>query len=506
MRFRFVAFWALIALVATACGARLSEDERVAAIQHEVGSGGGGGSGGDSQQSGSTPGAGGGTTGAADAGASSGSAVGSGGSAVAVPDAGGTSPDAATAAPSGGSQTGSGGDQSPGGNQNQATEEDTCTPGGDSDVGISGSEIRVATIADVTGPSPGLFKSAHQAVQAYANFVNSNGGVCGRGLAVDALDAKTDSGGNRAAVLDACNKDFALVGSMSAFDDGGAQAIDDCGIPDITSIPTSPERISAEWAYPVFPNRQDMLGVGGPTFIAQKFPDAVKKAGILWLNAAVTRSNAEARKNAWRSVGFDFIYEQEVQVLEANYTPFVLDMMDAGVEYVTMVADQNSIDRLLDAAGQQGFEPVWDWDSVAYDPGFITLTEGTAEGSWVFINASMFEESGGNPEMASYLEWLERSFPGAEPDYFGQYAWSAAALFVEKVRELGPEPTRAALRDALKKVKSWDGNGMHGPHNVGDKIPTTCFMYMQIKNDQFVRQHPNGANTHDCDLAGHWTA
>jgi len=379
-----------------------------------------------------------------------------------------------------------------------------CRPGEATSVGVTPKEITIAVVSDITGPSPGLFKSTHQAVQAYASKVNSEGGICGRALKVLKLDARTESGGNRAAVLDACNQAFAMVGSMSAFDDGGAAEVDNCKIPDVTAIPTSPQRVNAQSTYPVFPNRQDLIPLGSPTYIKNTFGDeVVKKAAVLYLNATVTRGNALARRDAWETIGFDFVYEREVQVFEANYTPFVQDMKDQGVQYVTMVADTNSIARLLKAAKAQGFQPkVWDWDSVAYDPGFLELAGDAAEGSYVFVNTKMVEEASGNPEMALYAEWLSKSAPGAEPTYFGLYAWSAAALFVEEMRALGPSPTRQALLDKLKGATSWDGHGIHGVHNVGAKTPSTCFLYMRVQGGKFVRSYPQAANTLDCDLAG----
>ena len=80
-----------------------------------------------------------------------------------------------------------------------------------------------------------------------------------------------------------------------------------------------------------------------------------------------------ARKEAWESAGFRFVYESEVQVLEANYTRFVQEMRDRGVQYVTMVSDYQSIVRLQKSMKQQGYVPkIRSWDSVAYDAGYLS--------------------------------------------------------------------------------------------------------------------------------------
>lgn len=479
---RMLVLLTVLMLTAAACGARLSDDQRAAGISVDAAGAvtGDGTATGDALTDGGT----------VEDGAVPGAVTGGG-------DGGG-------GGAGGGAVTGGGGATGDGDPGETATEGgETCTPGGSSDTGVSPNQVTVAVGVDLTGPAPGLFKGAQQAVQAHANRINSEGGVCGRAIKVVTFDTKTDAGANRAAVLDACDQAFAMVGSMSAFDSGGASAVEECGIPDISAIIVNSERLDTSWSYPAFPSRQDILAIGQSTYIKQQFPEVIDKAAILWLNTAVTRNNADARRKAWEEIGFEFIYQREVQVLEPNYTPFVLDMQNAGVEYVTMVGDNNSIVRLLKSARQQGWAPtVWDWDSVAYDPRFVQNADGAADGSYVFINSAMVEEAQHTPEMASYVEWVDRSFPGARPDYFGTYGWSAMGLFAEKLRELGPDPTREALRDALAGTESWDGNGVHGAHRTGEKLPGTCFLYMQIQGGEFVREHPSEPGTWDCDLAG----
>jgi ABC-type branched-subunit amino acid transport system substrate-binding protein len=195
-------------------------------------------------------------------------------------------------------------------------------------------------------------------------------------------------------------------------------------------------------------------------------------------------------------VGFRFIYEAEVQVLEANYTRFVSEMESRGVQYVTMVADYQNIVRLQKTMRQQGYVPkVRDWDSVAYDEDYLADPE-AVEGSFVFINTAMVEEASSNPEMKLYTDWLARASPGAKPDYFGLHAWSAYRLFQKLAAQIGPDLTRRKLFDALKATREWDGNGLHGPHQIGAKLPTVCNLYIEVRGGAFRRMAP--ASGLDC--------
>ena len=467
-----VAIFAVLALVSNACGSRLTTQERATAISALVGRGGGGGSSG-------TSGSGLGTTGG---------------------DAG-TTTNNGTVGGSGGSSGGGGGSSgsSGGGGQIVASSAGTCakaTSGG-KDPGITASSIKIATLADISGVQPGLFQSAHDAAKAAAAYINSQGGICGRQVVADLKDSKTDSGGNRAAMEDACANDFAVVGSVSAFDDGSAQPGQACGIPDITAVSTNRAKYNATNTFPAYPNGGPYLGTSSAKYIAKAYPNAIKHAAILWLNQAVAVSNAAARQKAWAAVGFNWVYKQEVQVLQASYTSFVSDMKRMGVQYVTFVGDYQNIVRLQQSMKQQSWEPqVRDWDSVAYNPQYLQTDPQAVEGSFVFVNTSMIEEANSNPEMKLYLTWLQRIAPGSVPDYFGIWAWSAYRLFQKLATQIGPNITRAKLMSALKATSTWNDYGMHGPSQIGAKKPTVCTLYMQVKNDKFSRMWP--ASGFDC--------
>jgi ABC-type branched-subunit amino acid transport system substrate-binding protein len=467
---RTIVLLAVIALFATACGSRLSEQERAQAISGVT--------------TGATAAGGGATTGA-----TVGTAAGTSGAA-----AGGSS-----AGTTGGATVGGGaaGGPAAGGATTGTTNVGTCaraTKG--TDTGLTASKVTVATLADISGVQPGLFQSAHQAAQAASAYINSTGGICGRQIEPLLLDSKTDSGGNRSAMLEACDKAFAVAGSMSAFDDGSADPGQKCGIPDITAITTNAAKYNSTNTYPAYPNGPKAIGTTSARYIAKRFPDVIKKAAILWLNQAVTKNNADLRQKAWESVGFKFIYTAEVQVLEANYTRFVQEMRSRGVQYVTMVADFQNIVRLQKAMKQQGYIPkVRDWDSVAYDPDYLTEAD-SVNGSFIFLNTASFEEANANPEMKLYVDWLQKAAPGATPDYFGLYAWSAYRLFQKLATQIGPNLTRTKMLAALRATKTWNGNGLHGPHQTGAKLPTVCNLYVQVKDAKFQRMAP--ASGFDC--------
>ena len=91
---------------------------------------------------------------------------------------------------------------------------------------------------------PGLFETAQQGTQAFVKYFNDTvpDGICGRSLVLKTYDSRTDAGADQQAYTTACDEVFAMVGSQSAFDSGGAKTAQNCGLPDLRASAVTVER------------------------------------------------------------------------------------------------------------------------------------------------------------------------------------------------------------------------------------------------------------------------
>jgi ABC-type branched-subunit amino acid transport system substrate-binding protein len=363
--------------------------------------------------------------------------------------------------------------------------------GGATDTGITANKIKIANVSDISGPVQGLFESAQQAVKAYVSYVNSSGGVCGRTLELMALDSRTDSRGDQEGTAQACSQAFALIGSMSAYDQGGAATASGCGIPDLRAVTVTIQRQQVAVSYGVNSNKINFQSSAVPDYFKSKYPDAASKAAFLYLSSEVTKQNEASFAKAFTSRGFNFIYEQAIDVADFNYAPYVVQMKDRGVRYVQWLGSHQHAARLLQAMKQQGFKPdAFVMDPVAYDANFVKQAGAAAEGVSVFTNTALLEEGGNNKEMQLYRSWLARVAPGGVPDYFGFYAWGAAKLFVELAAKVGPNLTRKALLDAVKGTHDYTANGLFAPQDVGGKHTSKCWAFIRLQGGRWVREAP----------------
>ena len=472
---------ALALLVPTACGgSEVSPKEALAANQSILGQGSGSGT---------------------DTTASDGTAAGTGttGSSVDAPTAGSTG---AAATGTGSTATGStaagstaGKPKAKGGGGAAPSASGASCAGFKNQTGITDSTITIGNSSDISGPVPGLFSSAQQATKAYVAYFNSRSNICGRKLSLINLDSRTDAGADQQSYQKLCDQTFAAVGSMSAFDSGGAATAQSCGLPDVRAAAVTAARNQCSTCFGAESSGDHEFSNSVPDFFVKNYHDASQKAAFLYLNAGAAAENAKTQQTVETQRGMSFVYSAGIDVAEFNYGPYVQQMKDKGVRWVQFLGGYQQAVRLAQAMQAANFKPdIFLLDPTAYDAGFVKSGGSAVDGTIIFIMFTPFEES--QTEVNLYKQWLQQVAPGATPTFFGLFAWSAAKLFVEQAAALGGQLTRASLVAKLKGVDNWTANGLHAPMSIGGKHAPSCIRFLQLKGGKWT---PLGSTSYQCD-------
>ncbi len=452
MKIRVAALCCAFALVATACGSRLSDDELAT----------GGGTASASGPSASTDGAGGaGGTGSA------GISDGEGGPRIGT-----------LAVPCGK------GEQAP----TQPTE---------AVEGVTADTIKIAVISDKAGQVKVPTASIEESMQAYVDWCNGFGGINGRKLELTKIDSKLFS--HLEATKEACNAGvLAIVGSGSVTDNQGAQLMVDCGLVEVPAYTATAAKGLSDNVVAPLPNPSNFYPIGGAEWVKQEHPKAVKKAAILASSIETATVQAERIKKGYEAQGYDFVYDKTTGVIQESYATEASEMKAKGVEWVTMVSATSETAKLLRDMKTQGFEPeVIDLGQQYYDPDL--LAEPGSEGAIVQLNTVPFEEVDDSPALQAYLDAYDKLGTKVEPTSLGVQAFSAGLLFSTAAKALGNDLTRPKLLEELKTIHTWDGGGLHFLADPGANKSSSCFMYMEVKGGKFERLWPKKAATFDCD-------
>lgn len=371
-----------------------------------------------------------------------------------------------------------------------------CTPQGASDVGIDASSVTVGQVNTISGPVPGLSRTAVNGVRAYVAYKNSQGGVCGRELRLVNGDDRLDSGQNRAEHARLMERVFAFVGGWSVVDDGGASVLNGTNVPDV-GLSISNARV--ELANNFSSNPVALEGSGFVEILEHvKATYGVTSAGVVWGAQAVSRARAQGFIADLNRLGMRVVVQKEVQITESNYVPVAQELENAGAELVITTLEITGIARLAQALEQVGYKPkVPFYGAQSYGEQLINLAGSAAEGAILGLNHPIIEEVGtGNAGLDTFVEWYERVNPGQPIDFFSFQGWVATDMFADALLAAGPAPTRDSVLAALRQQTRFDADGLVAPFNPAQKVGTSCFLIVTVKDGRWQRVFPESGGFH----------
>jgi ABC-type branched-subunit amino acid transport system substrate-binding protein len=363
--------------------------------------------------------------------------------------------------------------------------------------GASQDEIKIAVVSDRAGQIKVPTAGIEESVQAFVDWCNGFGGINGRQLALTKIDSKLFS--HLEATQEACNAGvFAIVGSGSVSDNQGAQAMVDCGLIEVPAYTATAAKAMSDNMVQPLPNPSSIFNSAPAVYMVDNHPEAVKKAAILWGGIDTARVQAERIIEAYEQVGFEFVYQKETAVIQESYAAEAKAMKDAGVEYVNFVNSTAEAVKLLRDIDTQSVEPeVIEFGQQYYDPQLLEAGD-AVEGALVQLNTVPFEEIDDSPGLQAYLAAYEAVGSDIEATSLGVQAWSAGLLFATATKTVGDDLTRENVLAALQEIDEWDGGGVHGPSNPGANLGAPCLIFAQVQDGAFVRAYPEEVATFDC--------
>ncbi len=362
--------------------------------------------------------------------------------------------------------------------------------------GITDDKIVIGNSSDISGPVPGLFATAQDATKAFVAYFNAQypSGICGRRLELKLYDSRTDAGADQQAYAAACDEVFAMVGSVSAFDLGGAATAEDCGIPDLRGGAVTIERNACSVCFGVQAVNGNYFENAVPDFVVKQYGDAAKHAAYFYSDAGAAKQNAGRQVKAMERRGMSFDVVQGIATSEFNYVPYVQQMKDNDIEVVFFTTAYDFSVKMRQAMQQQGFTPkLYLRDPTDYNPEYVARGGDAVEGTVVYTNFAPFEEA--NKESDLYEAYLGQVNPSADPLFFGAFAWSAGRLFTDLAMKLGGKLTRSSLVAEVRKTEDWTGHGLHAPQPVGSKGTGECWRFIQLTGGTW---RPLGSRDYSC--------
>ncbi len=367
--------------------------------------------------------------------------------------------------------------------------------------GITKNSVTVGNVSIISGPVPGLFEGASIGVKAYFAYINSKGGVNGRKLDVDAKDDAFSGQQNETETQEAVSSDFAMVGSFSLFDGYGCKALAaDPAVPNV-SVTLDP---NAQVLPNTFSADPTVLGstLGTWQYYKKHYPKDLNIGSIV-SDTAPAEDQLNGELAAAKSVGYKVAYVDDINPLQSNFTTDVINMRSKGVNAVDLTGiDWQDAAIFVENAATQNWHPglIFSGGPVYADQ-FISHAGGPAATNGIMIGQVfplyLGEDASTVPAVKTFLQYTKKVNSSWVPDLYTLFGWASAQLFVQALQAAGPNPTRGAVIDQLKKITTFDASGMVAPADPAQKKPSACFMIATIKNGKYVRVLPKSG--YDCN-------
>jgi ABC-type branched-subunit amino acid transport system substrate-binding protein len=373
--------------------------------------------------------------------------------------------------------------------------------------GITAKTVTVGSISDISAPVPGLFEGSKIGTEAYFAYINSQGGVNGRKLVLNAQDSAFSSGtvANEAASI--AKNDFAFVGGFSLLDGAEKPAIDSGKVPVVTQVLT-PSLFSDPNVYAAVPmvNNGD---ISGPfKWLKSKYPVNVKALGMIGDNSTASVVSVEQTYRAMtESLGYKWIYSRDASYTESNFLPDIIKMKNLGVKLVFLPTQQGSyVVNIAQEMKQQGLDALLVSGTNAYEKNFDPGAAGNGTLITGVYALYMGEDAKNVPAVATFDKWAKKVDQSTQLDIYTLDAWINAQLFVQALKKAGANPTRGSLDAQLDKVTAFNASGLMSTQNPAQKIPGQCWLVAQYENGKWGRIKPDPKTGFVCSPNGFYPA
>jgi hypothetical protein len=405
----------------------------------------------------------------------------------------------------------------------------TSTESSGNEVGVTAKTIRVAVIADVDNSIvPGVLQGIVDGVKGWGKYVNANGGIGGRKVQVDFIDSKLNPNEARNATITACSNDFALVGTAALLlndieditncqDSSGAAT----GIPDVAALVTNSAEGCAPTGFAIVPpsvqcdtvdqspqtyraNDGDSKyllkqnpGLHGSFVLAVDSPSVAKTSQVLFKSAQAAGIKSD---KDWEVTG---------NAPQSQFTPIIQQMKTDNSNFGYSAAAVTGVVSERQEAQLQGLtDPkiVWECTLACYQSDAFAKAGDVVDREYMPLGFLPIDEGSVNPMTKNFVKYVGKTSNVG----FASWGFTSGLLFQQAaeavVKQKGAAGlTRANLMAALKDIHNFNASGMTATTDIGNKIPTSCFMLEQVKAGKFVRVYPAQKGTFDCKKSNLYT-
>ena len=358
---------------------------------------------------------------------------------------------------------------------------------------LTGAPIKVGGMVSSSGAQAAVLGGTGTVLKAWADHVNTSGGINGHPVQMTVLD----DGGDPAKALQNAKQlveqdhVIAMVGFISLADAAVAPYLDQKGIPVVGAAPVQTFITDPNW----FSSGANLITLTYGTV------DVAKKAGKTNLGVMYCAESPVCAQLVPLAQGIGGLVGIKITPLKIsatapNYTAPCLQMKDSGVDALYIADNGTVIQRVLASCAQQGYNPLPVGQATTSTPDY--LSDSNLDGALsAGTNANPYDDS--LPAVKEYRDAVNAEQDGftdsSQFTYDAFLRWTGGLLFeaAGKAGNLGPDSTSNDVKQAIYKLKNETLQGTSGPlvFTPGQPTQTPCWFTQKISGGDLVSENGN---------------
>lgn len=355
--------------------------------------------------------------------------------------------------------------------------------GGATDTGVSADTIKIGGTFFNGSYLDKYSQVTENAAKAYFQYVNDQGGICGRKISFTTCDTAGTADGTSGCLSTLADQDhvFTMGPSLDFNLDIVQPFLASHKLPWVGDSGLYPGEFSSPW---MFPSQISGQQVGSLITTYAGTTLHLKKVGISLLNEVAGPDCTKRAQAVAQKLGMDASATASNGEVETGLDSQVSTLKNAGVQGVLFCNDPVNTIKFIQAAQRAGWHPTFVGGFVAADD--VPQAAGSyAAGMYGFTSFDFYKDS--SPGIQQYRQITEYYFPNTFHHFYEQAAYIGAEAVVAALRKAGPRLTRTAFVTALRSFTDFDtGMGLHlNFANLASAVPSG----IMLQADQSLKWH-----------------
>ncbi|HEX3826889.1 MAG TPA: ABC transporter substrate-binding protein [Sporichthyaceae bacterium] len=324
--------------------------------------------------------------------------------------------------------------------------------GGATDTGVNATTIKIGGTFFNGGYLDKYGKVSENAPRAYFDYINDNGGICGRKIDYSTCDTAGTADGTTGCLTKLANQDqvFIMGPSLDFNLDIVEPTLAKDKLPWVGSSGLYSEEFASPWMFPTQPSGQ-MVGALITQYTATKLN--AKKIGVSYLNDVAGPQCTQRAQQVATANGASVVKTVSNTEIETSLDSQVAALKNAGVDAVEFCNDPVNTVKFIQAAQRVGWKPIFVGGFVLADD--VPKAAGSnGKGMYGF---SFFNFYGSDdPGVKKYREITEYYYPQTFHHFYEQASYVGAEAIVAALRAVGPHLTREAFVKQMRSMTDFD--------------------------------------------------